>query len=106
VAVASGALPTPRWLSGSALVLLGRASYAVYILHQPFKTVFMGIARWAGLAAPSPALLISFLVSLELVCIGLFVWFEDPLRRLITKGPTLPPPPGRPIRASCNGCGS
>ncbi len=89
LAVASGALPTPRWLSGSKLVLLGRASYAVYILHQPFKTVFMGIARWAGLAAPSPALLVSFLGSLELVCIGLFLWFEDPLRRLISKASTV-----------------
>jgi peptidoglycan/LPS O-acetylase OafA/YrhL len=88
LAVASGALPTPRWLSGSTLVLLGRASYAVYIVHQPFKTVFMAVAHWAGLDSPSPALLISFLVSLELLCIGLFRWFEDPLRRLITKVPT------------------
>ena len=85
LAVASGALPTPRWLSGSTLVLLGRASYAVYIFHQPFKTVFMGIARGVGLATPSPALVVSFLCALELVCIGLFLWFEDPLRRLITR---------------------
>jgi peptidoglycan/LPS O-acetylase OafA/YrhL len=83
--VASGALPTPRWLGGSTLVLLGRASYAVYILHQPFKTVFMAVAHWARLDAPSPGLLIAFLVSLELLCVALFHWFEEPLRRMITK---------------------
>jgi peptidoglycan/LPS O-acetylase OafA/YrhL len=88
LAVASNALATPRWLRGSAFVLLGRASYAVYILHQPFKTIFLAVAHRLGLDSPSPVLLISFLVSLELVCIGLFRWFEDPLRRMITKAPT------------------
>ncbi len=87
VAVASGALPTPRWLSSSTLVLLGRASYAVYIVHQPFKTVYMAAAHWAGLDSPSPALLIVFLVSLELFCIALFRWFEDPSRRVIARAP-------------------
>jgi len=27
------------------------------------------------------------LVSLQLFCVGLFLWFEDPMRRLITKSP-------------------
>jgi peptidoglycan/LPS O-acetylase OafA/YrhL len=89
LAVAAGALPTPRWLSAPTLVLLGQASYAVYIMHQPFKTVFLAVAQWLGLAAPSPGLLLTFLLTLELLSIGLFRWFEDPLRRLITKAPTL-----------------
>ncbi|HWZ89783.1 MAG TPA: acyltransferase [Polyangiaceae bacterium] len=85
LAAASGAIPTPRWLSAPPLVLLGRASYAVYIIHVPFKPIFSKCARLVGLESPSPALLISYLLSLELLCIALFLWFEDPLRRLITR---------------------
>jgi len=85
LALASGAIPTPSWLSGPGLVLLGRASYAVYILHQPLKELFLKLAHFAGLDLPSPALLLGYLVSLQLFCIALFLWFEDPLRRLITK---------------------
>jgi peptidoglycan/LPS O-acetylase OafA/YrhL len=88
LAAASGAIPTPGWLSAPPLVLLGRASYAVYIIHQPFKLIFLKLARLVGLESPSPALLLSYLVSLELSCIALFLWFEDPVRRLITKAPS------------------
>jgi len=85
LAFASGAIPTPNWLNAAGLVLLGRASYAVYILHQPFKQVFLMLAHLARFDAPSPALLVAYLVSLQLVCIGLFLWFEDPMRRRITR---------------------
>jgi peptidoglycan/LPS O-acetylase OafA/YrhL len=87
LAVASGAIPTPGWLSAPPLVLLGRASYAVYILHLPFKTIFVRLAHLAGVESPSPVLLISYLLALELLCLALFLWFEDPLRRFITKAP-------------------
>jgi peptidoglycan/LPS O-acetylase OafA/YrhL len=88
LAAALGAIPTPGWLSAPPLVLLGRASYAVYIIHQPFKPIFLKLARLVGLESPSPVLLISYLVTLELFCIALFLWFEDPLRRLITHTPS------------------
>lgn len=85
LAVGAGAFRTPSWLSGSVLVLLGRASYAVYILHQPLKTIFLNLAGRVGLASPSPALLISFLIVLQLTCVGLFLSFEDPLRRFLSR---------------------
>jgi peptidoglycan/LPS O-acetylase OafA/YrhL len=81
LAVGSGALPTFGWLDGAALVLLGRASYAVYILHQPLKTVFLMVVRCLGLDAPSPSLLIAYLIFVELCGVALFLYFEDPLRR-------------------------
>jgi peptidoglycan/LPS O-acetylase OafA/YrhL len=89
VALASGAIPTPSWLNGPVLVLLGRASYAVYILHQPFKHLFLTLAHLAHFEAPTAGLLLAYLLSLQLFCIGLFLWFEDPMRRLITKSRSL-----------------
>jgi len=85
LALGSNALRAPSWLSGPVLVLLGRASYAAYILHQPFKQIFLRVARISGLASPSPALLLCYLLSLQLFCIAAFLWLEDPLRRLITR---------------------
>ncbi|HKO51787.1 MAG TPA: acyltransferase [Polyangiaceae bacterium] len=85
LALASGAIPTPNWLNSPVLLLLGRSSYAVYILHQPFKLFFLKLAQLAHFDAPSPALLIAYLVTLQLFCIGLFLWFEDPMRHLLTK---------------------
>jgi peptidoglycan/LPS O-acetylase OafA/YrhL len=87
LAAARGAIPTPRWLNAPLLVLLGRASYAVYILHMPFRTIFLKLATSLGFGAPSPTLLISYVISIELLCILLFLCFEDPLRRLIAKAP-------------------
>jgi len=84
-AAASGTLPSPRWLISRPLVLLGRASYAVYIVHQPLKWMFESVARRLGLASPSPALLLTYLVLLEILCIGLFLWIEDPARRFLTR---------------------
>jgi peptidoglycan/LPS O-acetylase OafA/YrhL len=85
LAAASGAIPSPRWLVSRPLLLLGRASYAVYIVHQPFKSLFLWLARSAGLDTPSPVFLLSYLVLLQAFCIVLFVWIEDPARRLIAK---------------------
>jgi len=85
VALASGVIRTPKWLTSPTLVLLGRASYAVYILHEPFMQGFLKLAHLAHFDSPSPALLIAYLLSLQIFCIGLFRFFEDPMRRLITK---------------------
>jgi peptidoglycan/LPS O-acetylase OafA/YrhL len=40
--------------------------------------------------SPSPWLLIAYLVSLQALCVGLFVWIEDPCRRLIARRPLGP----------------
>jgi peptidoglycan/LPS O-acetylase OafA/YrhL len=83
LALARDRLPLTRWLRDPAWVLLGRASYAVYILHQPLKTWYLGIA--AVLAVPaSPALLAAYVLALQVVCIGAFRIIEDPARRFLT----------------------
>jgi len=86
-ALASGALPVPRWLTSAPLLLLGRASYAVYIVHQPFKSLFLWSAARLGVPslAPSPVLLGCYLVSLQLLCVALLISVEDPLRRLLNQ---------------------
>jgi peptidoglycan/LPS O-acetylase OafA/YrhL len=84
-AAAAGALRTPAWLISKPLLMLGRASYAVYIVHQPFKSLFLWVAGRLGLVSPSPILLLAYLVLLNLFCVALFRYFEDPCRRLITR---------------------
>jgi peptidoglycan/LPS O-acetylase OafA/YrhL len=84
LAAATSAIPSPWWLTSRPLLLLGRSSYAVYIVHQPFKFWFESLATRLGLYSPSPLLLVCYLCTLQTCCIGLFVWFEDPLRRAIT----------------------
>ncbi|HYQ03651.1 MAG TPA: acyltransferase [Polyangiaceae bacterium] len=85
LALASGALPTPSWLGSSGLVLLGRASYAVYILHLPFMAWFVKLAHLTPWGRPSLPLLFTYLIALHLACIGLFLLFEDPIRHLLTR---------------------
>jgi peptidoglycan/LPS O-acetylase OafA/YrhL len=89
-AAAAGALRAPVWLLSKPFIMLGRASYAVYIVHQPFKALFVRAAAQVGLDSPSPWLLIAYLVSLQALCVGLFVWIEDPCRRLIARRPLGP----------------
>jgi len=81
--LASSALRAPRIFRSPALVLLGRASYAAYIIHQPFKFWFLWLQTRIVRLPPSPALLATYVVTLELVSIALYLKFEDPARRLI-----------------------
>jgi peptidoglycan/LPS O-acetylase OafA/YrhL len=45
---------TVRWLSSRTMVLLGEASYAVYILHVPVKGWFLGLQRLLPLRWENP----------------------------------------------------
>ncbi|MES3004037.1 MAG: acyltransferase [Pseudomonadota bacterium] len=67
-----------RALCHPALVLLGNASYALYLLHWlPLGVLTIVPAEsarvWGGVAA----------LGLPLLSIAVFRWFEDPLRRAI-----------------------
>jgi len=90
-ALALGAIPGMHWLDSPVLLLLGRASYAVYILHEPIAWWFTRAIACVGVGVgvvevteKSPLVLVSFLVFMELTCVGAFLWIEDPARRAIT----------------------
>jgi peptidoglycan/LPS O-acetylase OafA/YrhL len=68
------------WLKHPVLVSLGRASYALYILHMPLQASVV----WAGeaLGLPrGPLLLASYLTVVLLVSLAAFRWVEEPARR-------------------------
>jgi peptidoglycan/LPS O-acetylase OafA/YrhL len=70
-----------RWLESSALVLLGEASYALYILHEPVIPYFVGaqalffprLSPWAGIL-----LLMALMALLSLASLR---WLERPMRK-------------------------
>lgn len=63
-------------------VLLGEASYSLYILQKPLQGIFEKIVP-SWLLAHETAYFYSFLVVLTLIAIASYRWFETPLRRLI-----------------------
>jgi peptidoglycan/LPS O-acetylase OafA/YrhL len=72
---------------GSVGVLLGKASYSVYILHFPLW------ALWEPLMAPSPLRLALFLVGLCGLSIAVYQWLERPAEKWVKAwagGPTSP----------------
>lgn len=86
VALASG----PSWLGVllemPGLVLLGEASYALYMIHWPVTT-FLRMGYLGALAGPwVHGLFLLATVALSLAC---YRWFEVPWRRRL-RGPALP----------------
>jgi peptidoglycan/LPS O-acetylase OafA/YrhL len=91
------ALATPRaWLSRimawSPLVLLGEASYAVYICHWPLMAWIMRVLRSIAPASIAPthdvtsySALIIILASLLGLCIVIFKFIEVPARNKIRR---------------------
>jgi peptidoglycan/LPS O-acetylase OafA/YrhL len=67
------------WLALPLMLVLGEASYSLYLLHLPLVRVYEiagvppGPVGWAAMAAT------------VLVSMGVFTWFETPLRRLIRR---------------------
>jgi peptidoglycan/LPS O-acetylase OafA/YrhL len=93
--------PLARFLSIPALVLLGEASYAFYLVHQPAIDWFGG-GGWLTAMSPTQGLNEAFVLAAILaLAIGLHVGLELParrhLRRRLSKRQTEPAePPKRP----------
>jgi peptidoglycan/LPS O-acetylase OafA/YrhL len=83
----SGLAKTPaRLLSMPILVLLGEASYAVYILHVPLRKWMYQILEWLNPNVhPSMALFVAYTLMTLGVSILVFKLIEEPARRIIRR---------------------
>ena len=87
----SGCRSGSQLLAAEGLVLLGGASYAIYLLEAPFRdwirVLLTGPFEWTGRVVYQPAL----------IALGVFtyLYFESPLRRLLTRSAS-PTPPKQP----------
>ncbi len=70
------------WLKQPVLVSLGRASYALYILHMPLQAPVVWAGEALGLSR-SPLLLACYLTVVLLASLAAFRWVEEPARRWI-----------------------
>jgi peptidoglycan/LPS O-acetylase OafA/YrhL len=97
-ALAFGEGRIARVLSMPPQVLLGEASYALYILHVPimFWIFFVGEKVVHRKLLEDPVVIVATMLGTVLVSVGVFRWIESPLRRrlraLIQR--TLTPPSG------------
>lgn len=93
--LANGRGALVRMLSRPTLVLLGEASYALYLLHLPVAAWMSVISKHAGLALTPTETVVGFAVYLP-IAIGVSVltlrYVEEPARRAIREGrlPRLP----------------
>ncbi|HEV2946980.1 MAG TPA: hypothetical protein VGX70_06370, partial [Gemmataceae bacterium] len=75
-----------RFLSMPVLVLLGEASYAVYILHVPLRTWMYKVLEWFHPGThPSLTLFTVYTILTLGVSILVFKVIEEPTRRLIRR---------------------
>jgi len=74
-----GAIAFEQFFTSKLILLLGGASYALYIIHQPFKYYF------ELFYTPSPQLFALYLLALIIASIFLFKFFERPLQKAINK---------------------
>lgn len=102
--LAFGSGPLAALLSRPRLVLLGEASYGIYLLHVPFGNRFLEI-RGQAHGAMGPGAFAAFLGLTILASCLLYRFYEDPLRqslRRVLAGPR--PAPAEPRRPR-EGCG-
>ena len=80
-------LSTGTIMSSRLMVLLGRASYAMYLLHWPIWRLFGFFGHREHeleYRGDSPALWICYLVTVILASIAVHHWVENPARQFIT----------------------
>ncbi len=84
--IGKGALHTARFLSMPLLVLLGEASYAIYILHVPLRTWMYRILDWLhpGIHPSLPLFAVYTIVTLG-ISVLVFKLIEEPARRRIRR---------------------
>lgn len=80
VGCASGNRVVERALSAPLLVVLGEASYAMYLLHIPIWHFLIRVHP-----DPGSELLFAYVVFVIVLSLASFYWFETPTRRLIIK---------------------
>lgn len=74
--------PLARFASHPSLILLGEASYALYILHEPLASLFQAVgARLGGLTMANPILFWTYTLSAIAISIGVYKGFELPIQR-------------------------
>jgi peptidoglycan/LPS O-acetylase OafA/YrhL len=79
-----GGGPVWRWLCHPIVVLLGQASYAMYLLHMPLYSYF-GASGKRLVHTPTEdwILLLLYLIALITLSCATFLKLEEPLRRVI-----------------------
>lgn len=87
LAFATGGHLSARLLSASWLVVLGEASYGLYLIHIPLWGV-LGLKY----SDPSPIAYILYVAGAIILSVMSLYWFEAPLRRLILNYFTNPTP--------------
>jgi peptidoglycan/LPS O-acetylase OafA/YrhL len=81
--LATGGGPLAQLLQTPQAVLLGKASYAIYLFHEPLATILYK-RQWSPLRATPPyARFGVYLTILIAFSIAVLVWYEEPARRAI-----------------------
>lgn len=98
-----------RGFSAPAMVLMGEASYAFYLIHSP-AIGLLGAGQWVNGVSGSLVLLEGFnLATIVMLAIGLHLYVERPSRRWLRRRFSLPrrgkgavqeDPPDAPLRPS------
>lgn len=85
-----------RWMSNSTLVLLGEASYSLYLIHPIVKQVVLIGGRHLFHLEPQSFFLTGCTIIFSILSsIAIFKWIERPARRAIVNRFTPPVPPVR-----------
>ena len=79
-----------RWLSHPWLVLLGDASYALYILHVPIRMLFEDYLKLTGNGMAFGTMFAIYLPILIVLCIFVFKYVERPTRDWLRTNPHMP----------------
>ncbi len=85
VCLATGAGPIARFFATKRMVMLGEASYALYILHIPLYVVSGAIAKrvFGAAVLTHPVFIAVFVVGSVVASIVAFRLVEDPARKLV-----------------------
>lgn len=85
ITVAASCAGNLKFLESKLLVLLGDASYSLYILHWPVWYLYISVLRRMKLSEGEPASLGLFLVAIVALSIACYTFVETPSRKRILK---------------------